>query len=391
MEADLASMILAGAVTTLVGACVAAGAATTPNVSLPADIQQAIRSQYGADARYLAAPFDLNGDLQPEQLVYVVDQDACRPGGCPTLVFTREEGRQRLISVISRTQPPIGVSTGGMAGWRNLVVRAGGNGKGSAPIELSSDGMIYPYDPTAPGPLVKPFPPGQEFKILIPDSGSSTDPVPLAPASTTTPGAAATVAAAAKPITSQPVTQHPVTAARPSFDCATATEAIERLVCADDELASLDRALGTAYADALAKWSDAAKPAQRRAQQAWTAERNACATQADARDCAESSYRRRLVTVQIEGGQLVDPTAVEYLCKERVGEPLSIAFYDQTKPASAVIAIGHRRSIAFRLPTAGGLHYRGADVDVREHQGEVTVRWRDTTLTCRVRRAPAAS
>ena len=359
-------------------------AATAPaKVTLPEDIQIALRDQYGPETRYVAAQADLNGDLHPEYVVYVVGSTACGTGGCPTQIFTLEGGSYRPISVISLTNPPIGLSTGGMAGWRNLVVSIRGGGAKSATVELSSDGMIYPYNPTVPGPLVKTIKPGPDIKVVIPEFGEIANATPLASGPTPT-GSPAAGGSAGKQ-TAPPITQHPVTAATPSFDCAKASNDVEKLVCSDAELASLDRGLGTAYADAVKRWPDAEKVTQRSAQQAWIARRNACAKQQDARSCVETSYRQRMVEVQIKGGQLVAPTAVAYVCKGRENEPFTVAFYNQTDPVSAVVTLGDRQSIAFGMPTASGSRYRSADVDFQEHQGEATVRWSGTTLTCRTR------
>jgi uncharacterized protein len=360
---------------TIPGVNAAATASTT--VTLPEDIQTALRDQYGPEVRYVAARADLNGDLQPEYVVYVVGPTACETGGCPTQIYTLEEGRHRPISVISPTNPPIGLATGGMAGWRNLVVHVRGGGAKSAAVELMSNGMIYPYNPTVRGPLVKDAKPGEEVKVVISEFGSFANATPLSPvhADSTKRAAGATT----------PITQHPVTATKPSFDCANARSSIERLVCTDAELASLDRGLGTAYDDAMRKWPDAEKATQRSAQQAWIARRDACAKHEDTRSCVEASYRQRLVEVQIKGGQLVAPKAVGYVCKGREDEPFTVAFYNQTDPVSAVVTLGDRQSIAFGLPAPSGTRYRGADVEFWEHQGEATVKWFGTTLACRAR------
>ncbi len=67
-----------------------------------------------------------------------------------------------------------------------------------------------------------------------------------------------------------------VAVAAPSFDCARASIPVERLICADDELAALDRAIARLYA---------ATPARQRrtlfqGQANWLEERNRCADRA---------------------------------------------------------------------------------------------------------------
>ncbi|HEY7181856.1 MAG TPA: hypothetical protein VIC84_10580, partial [Blastocatellia bacterium] len=51
----------------------------------------ALRKEYPDDdygeVRYFLKWFDLNGDGEPEAVVYVVGPRACGTGGCPTHIF----------------------------------------------------------------------------------------------------------------------------------------------------------------------------------------------------------------------------------------------------------------------------------------------------------------
>jgi uncharacterized protein len=86
----------------------------------------------------------------------------------------------------------------------------------------------------------------------------------------------------------------PAAAANPSFDCEGAKHAVEKLICADDELAGLDVEVAKAYAKALS-----VAPAQqvirmKSEQTAWRRQLLRCDKSGDERACTLSSYQTRL-------------------------------------------------------------------------------------------------
>jgi uncharacterized protein YecT (DUF1311 family) len=278
------------------------GAATAQPAAggLPSDVQNLIRRQFGTpdtDPRYLDASVDLNGDGKPELIIHVVGGTACASGGCPTLVFTPAGSGYRLVTTISVTQAPIHVSSVRTLGWRNLIVHVSGGAAQPGDFELAFDGKSYPRNPTVAGPRVKKVS-AVNGDVLIKDyTFDQTKQLPK------------TAAAASAATTA------------PSFDCTKATAPVEKLICGDKELAARDRTLTDAYAKAMAEWPDSEKTKQRAAQRTWTASRNACDQDAKAKACVEESYRRRLIEVQIKGGQLMVPTAVGYVCQGHEREP----------------------------------------------------------------------
>jgi uncharacterized protein len=348
--------------------------AQAPQNGLPADIQNVIRRQYvsaEADTRYLDGSVDLNADGKLEILVHIVGGAACGTGGCPTLVFTPDGSGYRLVSTISVTKPPIRVSTARAAGWRNLIVHVSGGGAKSSDVELTFNGESYPENPTVLGPRVKRTT-SAGSQIVIKDFSSFEDAKPLPKAS----GGGASAVLATKATAS---------GSGPSFDCAKVSAPVEKLVCGDAELAGLDRTLSTAYTKAMVQWPESDKGKERAAQRTWITTRNACAEQQDIKSCVRSSYRRRLIEVQIRGGQLEVPPAVGYVCKGHENEPFQVTFYNQTEPQSAVITFDDRQTIAFASPTGSGARYTGTNVDFWEHHGEATVKWSGTTYTCNAR------
>lgn len=350
----------------LVVLALGAGSALARQQALPPDIANYIRKQFDENTRYLDASVDLNGDGAPEVVVHVIGPMACGTGGCPTLVFTPSGSGYRLVSSISVSRPPIRASAARTVGWRNLIVSVSGGGAKAHDAELLSNGKTYPSNPSVAGPRVKTAGAGGDVLIAEFKSFEDTKPLPK-------PGAGSAPSASAA-------------TAQPSFDCAKASTPVETLVCGDPALAALDRSLAEAYAKAMAGWPEGEKTAQRTAQRSWIATRNACAKGNDMRGCVESSYRRRLIEVQIKGGQLQAPNPVGFVCKGQEGQPTTVAFYSQTEPKSAVVTMGDRQAIAFITPSGSGAHYVGNSVDFWEHQGEATIKLGAASYTCMVRR-----
>ncbi len=339
---------------------------------LPSEVQAVLRKQFAspdAETRYLDGTVDLNADGKPELLVHVVGPMVCGSGGCPTMVFTRVGGGYRLVSSLSVTRTPVRVASARTQGWRNLIVRVGGGGAMAGDVELAFDGKSYPRNPTVAGPRVKATN-GEGAETVIAELTSLADAELLPPAEPAR-------AAAAAP------------ASGPSYDCAKAVTPVERAICDDPSLAALDRTLDAAYVQAMRDWPADEKTAQRTAQRAWMANRNACAKAGDVNACIMASYRRRVVEVQIGSGRLRAPTPVGYACSGHEDTPFTAAFYGQTDPKSAVLTFGDRQVIAMSVPTASGARYASDAVDFWEHHGEATVTWSGVTYVCKSRRTNA--
>ncbi|HSX59443.1 MAG TPA: MliC family protein [Tahibacter sp.] len=344
------------------------GAAAAP---LPPDVRHAIEKDYvaeGRETRYVDGSVDLNGDGRNELLVHVVGSTACGTGGCPTLVFSPAGAGYRLVGAIGLTHPPIAVSPQRSNGWRNLVVRVGGGGAKADDVELAFDGKTYPANPTA---AAKGITPGNgDSEVVIAPFASFDD------TRTLTEG---DVPAVAVPI-EKPV---PVTATNgPSFDCAKATLAVEKAICLSPELGALDRELATTFEDTVRNAAAAQQARQRTAQKVWLGKRNDCGSAADAPVCLREAYRRRLVDLQIQSGRIEAPTPHAYRCKGYEKQPFLAAFYPATDPPAVMLTWGERRALAFVAPSGSGARYAADDVDFWEHEGEITVKWSDTALSC---------
>jgi hypothetical protein len=109
----------------------------------------ALREEYPdgdyGDFRYFLKWFDLNGDGEPEAIVYVAGPRVCGTGGCNAHIFARREGGYKLISTIGISRPPIIASHRRTHGWKNLIVFvAGGGVLPGYYAELPFDGSTYP-------------------------------------------------------------------------------------------------------------------------------------------------------------------------------------------------------------------------------------------------------
>jgi uncharacterized protein len=60
-----------------------------------------------------------------------------------------------------------------------------------------------------------------------------------------------------------------------------------------------------------------------------------------------------------------------------------MVFYNQLDPQAAVLTWGNDQAIVFPVPAASGARYGREGVDFWEHQGEATVEFYGTRMTCR--------
>lgn len=175
-------------------------------------------------------------------------------------------------------------------------------------------------------------------------------------------------------------------AADPSFDCSRASGQVEGMICEDAALAALDRELDAVYKRALQRVEEDGYEDPRPMQRGWVKGRNECWKAADVRDCVETSYRHRIAELQIQTGDMVVPEPVDFDCGEM---DLTVVFYNQTEPATAVLTPvgldGADQVIAFQAMSGSGARYLGRNVEFWEHHGEANLTWFDKQMTCTVR------
>jgi hypothetical protein len=89
-------------------------------------------------------------ELPPSVLQLIRADYVSEFGGCSTLIFTPEESGYRLVTTITVSRPPIGISPRATNGWKNLVVHVSGGGGKAHDAELAFDGRTYPRNPSVP-------------------------------------------------------------------------------------------------------------------------------------------------------------------------------------------------------------------------------------------------
>ena len=105
--------------------------------------------QARTNTRYLYATADLNGDGQPETIVYILSSGWCGSGGCPMLILTTQNAHYKVITRTTVTQLPIRLLPSQTNGWQDLAVSVSGGGiRPGYEAKLAFNGRKYPSNPT---------------------------------------------------------------------------------------------------------------------------------------------------------------------------------------------------------------------------------------------------
>lgn len=174
----------------------------------------------------------------------------------------------------------------------------------------------------------------------------------------------------------------------PSFDCSgAAAGSVEALVCADPDLAALDRELAGVYAEALFRAS-AQQPCPLKAlQRGWIRERNACAASADPRPCVADSYRRRIAELTARYGLVPPVGQARYTCEDDPQAVVLARFY-ATDPGALVVERRGRPHLLLQASSASGARYAAGGREFWEHQGEALAVWEPGAPQVRCTPAP---
>jgi uncharacterized protein len=177
-------------------------------------------------------------------------------------------------------------------------------------------------------------------------------------------------------------------AANPAFDCGQAAPgSIEEMICKDDGLAALDRALAAVYRSALRKAASERPPVLRVEQRGWAKGRNDCWKSEDKRSCVEKAYKLRIAEIQARYRLVPGKGPVRYVCD---GDPNNevLATFFQTDPPTLIAEWGDQVSLMYLQPSASGARYQGRNESLWEHQGEARVTWGfgSTEMRCRIKR-----
>jgi len=101
--------------------------------------------------RHSESFIDLNGDGQPEIVVYISGDSWCGSGGCNMYILSTQKSAYKIVGRTSITHLPIRVLPTKTHGWHDLSVSiAGGGILHGYDAKLSFDGNRYPSNPTMP-------------------------------------------------------------------------------------------------------------------------------------------------------------------------------------------------------------------------------------------------
>ena len=130
----------------------------------PTELTAFARDNLGL-GRFRLARVDLNGDEQPEAVLYATDQSFCGTAGCTLFVLSPTESGYRLVGRTPATRLPLGLMSTSHNGWRDLAVTvSGGVDVGPYLVRLTHDGTAYPR--SAFGPSIDRVD-GNEAEILL--------------------------------------------------------------------------------------------------------------------------------------------------------------------------------------------------------------------------------
>lgn len=165
----------------------------------------------------------------------------------------------------------------------------------------------------------------------------------------------------------------------PSFDCTKAQSESEKLVCGDARLAALDRQLAALYKRVQTSPDELDVAAEQRG---WVKGRDACWQAVDRHRCLVESYQTRIVELNIGSGSVPAPPPVQYQC-DGATKPVTVVFYNELDPQAAVVSLGKDQAIVFPAEAASGSRYTREGVEFWEHQGEATLDFYGTTMSCK--------
>lgn len=185
----------------------------------------------------------------------------------------------------------------------------------------------------------------------------------------------------------------------PAFDCAKATGAIEKLICGDEKLATLDRRLEGVYRAAMAKAKDGMGNTLRAEQRGWVKGRDECwkATGPDnavflteswqatsEHECVEAQYRLRTSELQVRWQLVPAKKPVYFGCNNNPANEVVATFFE-TDPPAARFERGDRTVVAWQVRSADGAKYEGQNLSFWNKGSKATVTWLGDELKCQVK------
>lgn len=170
----------------------------------------------------------------------------------------------------------------------------------------------------------------------------------------------------------------------PSFDCAKVGSSAEELICADPELAALDREMAAVYQSALGVTENLdaaageATATLKAMQRGWIKGRDECWKSDDLAACVRMSYLQRTAELTIEW-MLTEPyTEAAWRCGDTPANEVYVMYFDTALPAIRV-EYGDGVAAMMQSSAASGTRYDGSfGRYFWEKGGEATFVWDDS-------------
>lgn len=177
-----------------------------------------------------------------------------------------------------------------------------------------------------------------------------------------------------------------VSAEGPTFDCTKAEGEVEKLICSDASLATLDRKLDAVYKAASAKATGKMLADLKAEQRGWVKGRNDCWkaqsgtptwitaswTVSSVKDCVAAQYEIRTSELQAVW-RLVPPKTVSYACQNDPANEVVASFF-ATEPPTIRLERGDRTATLWQVPGGAG-KYEGQNVGLVHAGDTVQVSW----------------
>lgn len=151
----------------------------------------------------------------------------------------------------------------------------------------------------------------------------------------------------------------------PAFDCAKASSSAEEAICANEELAALDRRINARFAAALAvaegldAGADEAVSLLRAEQRGWIGGRDECWKSDDLTACVRDAYLMREGAL-VAQWMLEDPVGTDFwTCDGNPANEVVTMFFDTELPAVR-FERGDSIDVGTVTPTASGARYDGS-------------------------------
>ncbi len=171
-----------------------------------------------------------------------------------------------------------------------------------------------------------------------------------------------------------------------SFNCSKATNAVEKMICSDDELKALDSKMASFYSRALAKSSAKDKRMLRTEQVGWLKARNQCAGRDGMKACIGEFYEQRISRLDpIAGGPSQEPAAaastkVIYSCNDNIVAQVVATF---TGAEKARVEFADSTWNLTRVQSGSGAKYANKDVMFWSKGSEATLECRKKSYQCK--------